>query len=371
MMLDSGSAVSLVRRNIANSCTIESQMPLPQIKLVTASGGKLPIIDCVKAAIEVQGEKFTHDFLVVDNLITPVILGIDFLQEHQLTLNFSRTPVMMTKTAATVEASDILKPIWEAQQKVRERHCGTIGLEHSEGHIDECTVPKFDAPFQIEFPICANPTFECVLKEYSELFKTVPGQTTVTHHYIPTVGSPKRVPPRRIPAHFKDEVLQQLQVMLDQGIIEESNSPWMAPTVFVQKKIGDLRLCVDYRELKKKTTRDAYPLPLPDEVQDRLANSTVFSTLDLQSGYWQLPVSVKDQEKTAFCPGPGMGLYQFCRMPFGLTGAPASFQRLMDKILRDLPFASTYIDDILVFSSDPMSTRSICVKSFSDFRRLV
>ena len=111
---------------------------------------------------------------------------------------------------------------------------------------------------------------------------------------------------------------------------------------------------MDYRELNKKTTRDAYPLPLLDEVQDRLAKSTVFSTLDLQSGYWQLPVSIKDREKTAFCPGPGMGLYQFCQMPFGLTGAPASFQRLMDKILRGLPFASTYIDDILVFSPDPI-----------------
>ena len=100
---------------------------------------------------------------------------------------------------------------------------------------------------------------------------------------------------------------------------------------------------MDYRELNKKTTRDAYPLPLPDEVQDRLAKSAVFSTLDLQSGYWQLPVSIKDREKTAFCPGPGMGLYQFCQMPFGLTGAPASFQRLMDKILRGMPFASTYV----------------------------
>jgi len=159
------------------------------------------------------------------------------------------------------------------------------------------------------------------------------------------VGSPTKVPPRQIPAHFKDEVLRQLQVILDQGIIEESNSPWIAPTVFVRKKTGNLQLCVDYRELNKKTTRDAYPLPLP---ADRLANSTVFSTLDLQSGYWQLPVSVKDHEKTAFCPGPGIGLYQFCRMPFGLTGAPASFQRLMDKIFRDLPFTSTYIDDIRI-----------------------
>ena len=96
--------------------------------------------------------------------------------------------------------------------------------------------------------------------------------------------------------------------------------------------------------------RDAYPLPLPDEVQDRLAGSTVFITLDLHNGYWQLPLAPEDQAKTSFCPGPGMGLYQFHRMPFGLTGAPGSFQRLMDSILRGLPFATTYIDDVLIFS---------------------
>ena len=99
--------------------------------------------------------------------------------------------------------------------------------------------------------------------------------------------------------------------MLEQGIIEESSSPWMAPPVIVPKKSGELRMCIDYCELSKKTTKDAYPLPLPDEVQDRLAGSTIFTILDLQSGYWQLPVSTTDQEKTAFSPGPGMGLYQF------------------------------------------------------------
>ena len=124
------------------------------------------------------------------------------------------------------------------------------------------------------------------------------------------------------------------------------------PAVFVKKKTGDIRLCVDYRELNKRTTRDAYPLPLPDEVQDWLAGSSIFSTLDLQSGYWQLPVNPSDKEKTAFCPGPGMGLFQFNRMPFGLTGAPSSFQRFMDKIFRGLSYVSIYLDDILIHSPD-------------------
>ena len=100
----------------------------------------------------------------------------------------------------------------------------------------------------------------------------------------------------------------------------------MAPAVFVRKKSGEIRLCVDYWELSKKTVKDAYPLPRPDEVQDQSLGSTIFSTLDLKSGYWQLPVHVDDQSKTAFFPGAGFALFQFRRMPFGLSGAPSSFQ---------------------------------------------
>ena len=90
---------------------------------------------------------------------------------------------------------------------------------------------------------------------------------------------------------------------------------------FVRKKSGDIRLCVDYQELNKKT-QDTYPLPLPVEVQDKLARSKVFSTLDLQCGYWQMPLNPQDRHKTVFCPGPAMGLFQFKCMPFGLIGAP-------------------------------------------------
>ena len=189
-----------------------------------------------------------------------------------------------------------------------------------------------------------------MVAEYKDLFCTTPGHTSVACHHIPTKGSSIRVPPRCIPAHYRSEVERQLNQMLKQDIITESSSPWMTPAVFVPKKSSELHICIDYRQLNKQTVRDAYPLPLPDEVQDRFAGSTVFTTLDLQSGYWQLPLAPEDQAKTAFCPGPGMGLYQFRRMPFGLTGAPGSFQRLMDSVLRDLPFATTYIDDVLVFS---------------------
>ena len=124
----------------------------------------------------------------------------------------------------------------------------------------------------------------------------------------------------------------------------------MAPAVYPTKKIGEVRICVDYRALNKQTVKDAYPLPLVDEVQDRLSRCTIFSAMDLQSGYWQLPVHPDDYEKTAFCPGPGLGLFQFRCMPFGLTGAPGYFQRLMNIIFRGLPFVTTYIDDVSIHS---------------------
>ena len=117
--------------------------------------------------------------------------------------------------------------------------------------------------------------------------------------------------------------------MLEQGIIEESCSPWMAPAVFVPKKSGEMHLCIDYRELNKHTVKNTYLLPLVDKVQDRLSGYSIFATFDLQSRYWQLPVHLADVQKTAFCSGPGIGLYQFKQMAFRLTGAPGSFQCLV------------------------------------------
>lgn len=135
--------------------------------------------------------------------------------------------------------------------------------------------------------------------------------------YTPTFGSPTRVPPQRIPAHYVKEVEQQIEEMLAQGVIEESSSIW---------KTGELHLCFDYRKLNKKIMKDAYMLLLLDEVQDRLARAKIFTTFDLQCEYWQMPMNPSNCKKTVFCPGPGMGLFQFCHMSFRLIGAPSSFQ---------------------------------------------
>ena len=198
---------------------------------------------------------------------------------------------------------------------------GDMAVEATE----ECAIPDYGAVKNFELPNCTRTTFSGVINQYKNLFCNIRTREKTTRAYhIPTKGQPICVPPRRVPAHYRDKVEHQINEMLEQGIITQSSSPWMAPAVFVPKKSGDLRICIDYRELKQ-ATKDAYPLPLPDEVQDCLAGSTIFSTLDLQSGYWQVPVRQEDQEKAAFCPDPRMRLYQFRQMPFDLTGAPSSF----------------------------------------------
>ena len=355
LMLDSGSSISLVRRDVLPKAQhVRRTEATRSVQLVTASGERLPVLEHIQATVQLGELELLHDFVVVESLVAPVILGVDFLHKNGLVLDFTQTPASVRYANYSLNTESLgavpsVPPLYRAENRAKAKICAIRALEKPGiDVIEECAIPNYHKPVSVELPECPAPALQRVIEEYQALFRTTPGVTEAAYHYIPTTGNPVRVPPRRVPAHYRQEVEQQIHTMLKQGIIEESSSPWMAPAVFVPKKSGELRMCIDYRELNKKTTKDAYPLPLPDEVQDRLAGST---TLDLQSGYWQLPVSTTDQEKTAFSPGPVMGLYQFRRMPFGLSGAPSSFQRLMDKVLRGLPYVTIYLDDILIHST--------------------
>lgn len=172
-------------------------------------------------------------------------------------------------------------------------------------------------------------------------------------HTIPlTDDVPVKVPHRRIPPHMWQEVRDHLRKLLQQKVIRESSSPFASPVVLVRKKNGQLRLCVDYRALNNKTRKDAYPLPRIEEALDALKGAKYFCSLDLSHGYYQVPVSEEDVEKTAFRVGTG-GLYEYLRMPFGLCNGPATFMRLMDHIFGDQNMQTLliYLDDILVFGS--------------------
>ncbi|GBG89206.1 hypothetical protein CBR_g48914 [Chara braunii] len=147
-----------------------------------------------------------------------------------------------------------------------------------------------------------------------------------------------------------EELRRQIDDMIDRGWIRPSESEFGAPVLFVPKKGGKLRMCIDYRGLNRITRKNAYPLPRIDDLLDAAGGCKVFSKIDLKSGYHQIEVDPSDQHKTAFKTRDG--LYEFIVMPFGLTNAPATFQCLMDKVLRHQlnRFVVVYLDDILIFS---------------------
>lgn len=172
----------------------------------------------------------------------------------------------------------------------------------------------------------------------------------VEHRIRLTDSRPFRERSRRIAPGDIDDVRRHLQELLAAGIIKESRSPYASPIVVARKKNGKVRMCIDYRTLNTRTVPDQYTVPRIDDALDCLSGSKWFSVLDLRSGYYQIPMLEEDKEKTAFiCP---LGFYQFERMPQGIMGAPATFQRLMEKAVGDMNLLQclVYLDDVIVFS---------------------
>jgi hypothetical protein len=191
-------------------------------------------------------------------------------------------------------------------------------------------------------------------KTFGPLPKHLPPRRDVDHEIKlePGVEPPFQSIYHLSPAEL-NEVKRQLTELLEAGFIQPSKSPYGAPIIFVPKPGGKLRMCVDYRALNSRTVKNRYPLPRIDEMLDRLEGASVFSKLDLQSGYWQIRIKEEDIPKTAF--RTRYGHYEWKVLPFGLTNAPATFQSLMNSILRPYldKFVVVYLDDILVFSRSP------------------
>src|SRR5271170_3262103 len=194
-----------------------------------------------------------------------------------------------------------------------------------------------------------------LLYEYQDVIandKDPPGRTDLITHSIVTDNTlPIKQRPYRLFPTEHDFVAKELDQMLEQGIIQPSQSPWAFPIVLVKKKNGKMRFCVDYRKLNKVIKRDAYPLPRIDEILDSLGKAKWFTSLDLASGYWQVEMNSDDREKTAFTTK--QGIFEFNVMPFGLTNAPATFQRLMDRLFYNIKnkYILVYLDDINIFST--------------------
>ncbi|KAA0053259.1 pol protein [Cucumis melo var. makuwa] len=265
--------------------------------------------------IEIAGHVIEVTLLVLDMLDFDVILGMDWLAANYASIDCFRKEVAFNSPSM-------------ASFKFKEEGSREVDLSLS----SEPVVRDYPDVFLEELP--GLPPHRVI--EFS--IELEPGTVPIS-----------RAPYRMAPAELK-ELKVQLQELLDKGFIRPSVSPYGGPILFVKKKDGSMRLCIDYRELNKVTVKNKYPLPRIDDLFDQLKGATVFSKIDLRSGYHQLRIKDSHVPKTAF--RSRYGHYEFIVMSFGLTNAPAVFMDLMNRVFREFldTFVIVFIDDILIYS---------------------
>ncbi|GJS87709.1 putative reverse transcriptase domain-containing protein, partial [Tanacetum coccineum] len=254
-----------------------------------------------------------------------VIIGMDWLAYHRALIDCYEKIVRIP-----LPNGKILEVQGERPEKdLRSLAC----IKADEKKLDDIRVVR-DFPEVFPDDLLGLP----LVREIEFRIDLIPGAS-------PVVRSPYRLAPSEML-----ELSNQLKELQEKGFIRPSHSPWGAPVLFVKKKDGSMRMCIDYRELNKLTIKNRYPLPRIDDLFDQLQGACCFSKIDLRSGYHQLRVREEDIPKTAF--RTRYGHFEFTVMPFGLTNAPAIFMDLMNRVCKPYldKFVIVFIDDILIYS---------------------
>ncbi|KAL0544115.1 hypothetical protein IC582_019226 [Cucumis melo] len=346
VLFDSGSSHSFISAAFVSHARLEVE-PLHHVLSVSTPSGECMLSEeKVKACqIEVAGHVIEVTLIVLDMLDFDVILGMDWLAANHASIDCSRkevtfNPPSMASFKFKGGGSKSLPQVISAIRASKLLSQGTWGILASVVDTREADVSLSSEP---------------VVRDYPDVFpEELPGlpphrEVEFAIELEPGTVPISRAPYRMAPAELK-ELKVQLQELLDKGFIRPSVSPWGAPVLFVKKKDGSMRLCIDYRELNKVTVKNRYPLPRIDDLFDQLQGATVFSKIDLRSGYHQLRIKDEDIPKTAF--RSRYGHYEFIVMSFGLTNAPAVFMDLMNRVFREFldTFVIVFIDDILIYS---------------------
>ena len=219
--------------------------------------------------------------------------------------------------------------------------------------------------------------FFALLRDHEDIFakdRYDLGRTNLAYHHIDTGNeAPVRQKPRRLPQVQHEEIENQVRKLADAGIITPSNSNYASNVLLVKKKDQTWRLCIDYRELNTKTKhKDPYLIPRIDDTLDALSGARYFCTLDLAQGYHQVELSESSKTKTAFItPHMTPSLWEFTCMPFGITGGPATFQRVMDQLLTGMAYkiALAYLDDIIVYGMTFVQVMNRLARVFDRIRK--
>ncbi|TYK03711.1 ty3-gypsy retrotransposon protein [Cucumis melo var. makuwa] len=283
--------------------------------------------------------------LVLDMQDFDVILGMDWLSANHASIDCFRKEVVFNPPSRTnfkFKGAGIvcIPKVISSMKASKLLNEGTLSILASVVDTRELEVSLSSEP---------------VVRKYPDVFPdelpglSPPREIDFAIELEPDTASISRAPYRMAPVELK-ELKVQLQELLDKGFIRPSVSPWRAPVLFVKKKDGSMHLCIDYRELNKVTVKNRYPLPRIDDLFDQLQGATVFSKIDLRSGYHQLRIRDSDIPKTAF--RSRYGHYEFIVMSFELTNAPMVFMDLMNRVFKDFldTFVIVFIDDILIYS---------------------
>ncbi|KAA0051482.1 putative retrotransposon protein, identical [Cucumis melo var. makuwa] len=323
--------------------------PLPERLAIYTTVGDVLLVNEVLRNCEVlvEGISLLVDLLPLELQRLDVILGMDFLFAHYASMDCNRKKVVFKKPGfAKVVFRGMKKAVSRSlisalkAEKLLRKGCTTF-LSHIVV-VQREKLKLEDVPVVKEF-----------LHVFLDDLSGLPPDREIefTIELLPRTAPISQAPYRMAPSELK-ELKMQLQELVDKGCIRPSVSAWGAPVLFVKKKDGTLRLCIDYRQLNKVTIRNKYPLPRIDDLFDQLRGAALFSKIDLKSGYPQLKVRESNIANTAF--RMRYGHYEFRVIPFGLTNAPAVFMDLMNRIFHRYldQFVIVFIDDILVYSVD-------------------
>ncbi|KAL0539905.1 hypothetical protein IC582_024126 [Cucumis melo] len=346
VLFDYGSSHSFISSAFVLHARLEVEPLHHVLSLFTPSRENMLSKEKVKAClIEIAGHMIEVTLLVLDTHDFDVILGMDWLAANHASIDCSHkdvafNPPLMASFKFKGEGSRSLPKVISAMRANKLLSQATWSILASV--VD---TRKVDVSLSLE----------PVVKDYLDVFpEELPGlpphrEIEFAIELEPGMVPISRAPYRMAPAELK-ELKLQLQELLDKGFIRPSVSPWGAPVLFVKKKDGSMCLCIDYRELNKVTVKNKFPLPRIDDLFDQLQGATVFSKIDLRSGYHQLRIKDSDVPKTTF--HSRYGHYKFIAMSFGLTNAPAVFKDLMNKVFREFldTFVIVFIEDVLIFS---------------------
>ncbi|KAF5803695.1 putative nucleotidyltransferase, Ribonuclease H [Helianthus annuus] len=348
VLFDSGADWSYVSLEFSQRLGI-TPTPLEVKQVVELADGKTIEASNVLfgCKLDLVGQVFDIDLLPVTLGSFDIVVGMDWLSKHQAEIlckeKILRIPLpdgesLLVQGHRSGTMVGIITAM-RAQQYLQKGYPALLALV-TNAQSEESKIE--DLP---------------VVREFADVFpEELPGlpphrQVEFQIDLAPGAAPIARAPYRLAPGELQ-ELSNQLQELLDRGFIRPSSSPWGAPVLFVKKKDGSFRMCIDYRELNKVTIKNRYPLPRIDDLFDQLQGSSFYSKIDLRSGYHQVRVREEDVPKTAF--RTRYGHYEFLVMPFGLTNAPAVFMDLMNRVCKPYldEFVIVFIDDILVYSKN-------------------